>query len=181
MVNKTDLYVWTVKCSFLISGKELSFSTEEAMLPAGAKGNLCSSSERSVLIRLLSEEARQCVLPERLSTLPPLERGLPGLNGSPWNIHKYWFNIWAFLEDTVFVWLWDVLPLVYMGTWWCRCCQGSWCAPCWCRSCCWYMCSLNTNLGHWEMLFKSTNLKLDFSTLLKWSQTTTNLYTVHCD
>lgn len=87
------------------------------MLPAGAKGNLCSSSERSVLIRLLSEEARQCGLPERLSTLPPLERGWPGLNGSPWNIHKYLFNFWAFLEDTVFVWLCRLLMCYLWFIW----------------------------------------------------------------
>ena len=41
------------------------------MLPAGAK----AFSERSALILLLSEEARDGVLPERLSTLPPRDRG----------------------------------------------------------------------------------------------------------
>lgn len=74
-------------------------------IPVGAKGNLCSSSERSALIRLLSDEARQCGLPERLSTLLPLERGWPGLKGSPWNAHKHGFYFWVFLNDAVYVWL----------------------------------------------------------------------------
>lgn len=70
-------------------------------LPAEAKGNLGSSSERSALIRLLSE-GRQCDLPERLSTLPPLERGRPGLNGS-WNKHKQGFTP-HFGLDLLIVW-----------------------------------------------------------------------------
>lgn len=41
------------------------------VLPAGAK----AFSVRSALILLLSEEGRHWVLPGRLSTLPPLDRG----------------------------------------------------------------------------------------------------------
>lgn len=43
------------------------------VLPAGAK----AFSVRSALILLLSEEGRHGVLPGRLSTLPPLDRGRP--------------------------------------------------------------------------------------------------------
>lgn len=52
------------------------------LLPAGAKGTLGSSSDRSALIRLLSDDARHCVRAGRLSTLPPLDSGRV-LNGSP--------------------------------------------------------------------------------------------------
>lgn len=44
-------------------------------LPAGAKGSLGSSSERSVLILLPSEGRRHWDRADRLSTLPPLDRG----------------------------------------------------------------------------------------------------------
>lgn len=53
------------------------------LLPAGANGTLgSSSSDRSALIRLLSDDARHCVRAGRLSTLPPLDSGRV-LNGSP--------------------------------------------------------------------------------------------------
>lgn len=50
-------------------------------LPAGTNGILGSSSDRSALIRLLSDDVRHWVRAERLSTLLPLDRGV--LNGSP--------------------------------------------------------------------------------------------------
>lgn len=44
-------------------------------LPVGAHGILGSSSDRSALILLLSDDGRHCVRAGRLSTLPPLDRG----------------------------------------------------------------------------------------------------------
>lgn len=52
------------------------------LLPVGANGTLGSSSDRSALIRLLSDDARHCVRAGRLSTLPPRDSGR-ALSGSP--------------------------------------------------------------------------------------------------
>lgn len=59
------------------------------LLPAGAKGTLGSSSDRSALIRLLSDDGRHCVRAGRLSTLPPLDSGRV-LNGSPCTSKRKW-------------------------------------------------------------------------------------------
>lgn len=57
------------------------------VLPVGAKGILGSSSEKSALIRLLSDDTRHCVLAGKLSTLPLLDGGRV-LSRSSWRIKK---------------------------------------------------------------------------------------------
>lgn len=120
------------------------------VLPA-EKGILssCLSSERSALIRLLSVDGRQCVLPgtDRLSTLPPLDRECPGLSGSAYtSAHTSWIHIahWQEFIATTHTVIYNpekVLPLVWtvwtsLWSWWCRWCRPASRDPCCRRSCC---------------------------------------------
>lgn len=72
---------------FLSSQPLITHWVQSLVLPAGANGILGSSSEKSALIRLLSEEARHWVRAGKLSTLPLLDRGRV-LSCSSWTRQK---------------------------------------------------------------------------------------------
>lgn len=90
MMNWKHLCVWTDLSAVSLLSAFNNSLVQSLVLPAGANGILGSSSEKSALIRLLSEEARHWVRAGKLSTLPLLDRGRV-LSCSSWTRQKNTF------------------------------------------------------------------------------------------